>query len=75
MLTIRTSSQLILNRHRTSFRECASSTGIPASGNGLSQLLGAWVRLVNSESRSSWLSERWRMHMRRVRSANERRQA
>lgn len=75
MLTIRTSYQAPANRHRSGFRDCACSTGIPLRGNAASRSRRNWIQLLNSESRRLWLSERWNAHMQRVRLAHDRRQS
>ena len=67
MLTMRTSTQIAGNRHRLNFPLCPASTGGPSARASAARLLGEWRRLLNAESRRSWLEIQWRSHLGRVR--------
>ena len=67
MLTMLTSTQIAGNRHRLNFPLCPASTGRPRARASAARLLGEWRRLLNAESRRSWLEIQWRSHLGRVR--------
>ena len=64
MLTVRTSAQILTNRHRADFRLCPASTGAPLVRAGVSRLSQARRITLNAESRRVWLSARWETHQR-----------
>ena len=71
MLTIKTSAHILKNRHRRSV--CPTSTGVPLAQADACRLHREWRCLLNAESRRLWLDERWRAHLRMVRSKQVRR--
>jgi len=75
MLTLRTSAHITTHRHLSSFRLCPASTGVALERAESSRLFQEWTRLLDAESRRSWLECQWSAHQRRVRSSRNRRQS
>jgi hypothetical protein len=66
MLTIPTSSHILTNRLRRSFRAAPTSTGIRLRRVESSRLFAERLNLLVRQRRREWIAERWSFHSRSV---------
>ena len=66
MLTISTSSHIVTNRLRRSFRAAPTSTGVRLRRVESSRLFAERHNLLDRQRRREWLAERWNFHRRNV---------
>ena len=66
MLTIPTSSHILTNRLRRSFRAAPTSTGFRLRRVESSRILAERQYLLDRQRRREWLAERWSFHGRNV---------
>ena len=66
MLTISTCAHIPTNRHRSNFRVCPASTGVPVPRLAAAAARREGIRLSSAQLRRDWLKEMWQRHTGRI---------